>query len=101
MPAVNSASILHHVPIALGDRSYPIRIGTGLLDDVAVWSEAPSAAQALIVTNSTVGPLYAARLERAIWARHASVHLLTLPDGEQHKNWQTLNLVFDSLLQHG
>ena len=101
MPAVDSASILHHVPIALGDRSYPIRIGTGLLDDLAVWSEAPSAAQALIVTNSTVGPLYSARLERAIRARHASVHLLTLLDGEQHKNWQTLNLVFDALLQHG
>ena len=99
MPAVDSASILHHVPIALGDRSYPIRIGTGLLDDLAVWSEAPSAAQALIVTNSTVGPLYAARLERAIRARHASVHLLTLLDGEQHKNWQTLNLVFDALLE--
>ena len=39
--------------------------------------------------------------ERAIASRHAAVHEVVLPDGESHKNWQTLNLIFDALLQHG
>ncbi len=57
------------------------------------------AAQALIVTNTTVAPLYAAQLERAIAARHQTVHVVALPDGEEHKTWQSLNLIFDALLQ--
>jgi 3-dehydroquinate synthase len=57
------------------------------------------AAQALIVTNTTVAPLYAAQLERAIAPRHQTVHVVALPDGEEHKTWQSLNLIFDALLQ--
>ena len=53
------------VEIDLGERSYPILIGSSLLDDPATWSGLPKAASALIVTNETVGPLYAARLVRA------------------------------------
>ncbi|HMA07384.1 MAG TPA: 3-dehydroquinate synthase [Ramlibacter sp.] len=100
MPA-STASVLHEIPIDLGDRSYPITIGTGLLADPSTWTRVPGASQALIVTNTTVEPLYAARLERAIASRHAAVHKLVLPDGESYKNWQTLNLIFDALLQHG
>jgi 3-dehydroquinate synthase len=101
MPAAPTASLFHEVPIDLRDRSYPIRIGTGLLTDASTWERVPRASQGLIVTNTTVAPLYAARLERAIASRHAAVHRLELPDGESHKNWQTLNLIFDALLQHG
>ena len=70
MALAPTASVLHQVPIELGDRSYPINIGAGLLGDSATWSGVPMAAQALIVTNTTVAPLYAAQLERAIAARH-------------------------------
>ena len=101
MPAASTASVFHELPIDLGDRSYPITIGAGLLADASTWTRVPSASQALIVTNTTVEPLYAARLERAIASRHAAVHKVVLPDGEAHKNWQTLNLIFDALLQHG
>jgi 3-dehydroquinate synthase len=86
------------VTIALDERSYVIRIGAGLLDDPGTWSSAPASAQALIVSNPTVAPLYASRLRDAIAGRHKSVHVLQLPDGEAHKNWETLNLVFDALL---
>jgi 3-dehydroquinate synthase len=96
-----SASAFHQVLIDLGDRSYPISIGAGLLGDPAAWSDVPAASQALIVTNSTVGPLYSAQLAQAIAARHDKVNVVVLPDGEQHKNWQTLNLIFDALLRHG
>jgi 3-dehydroquinate synthase len=99
MASVPTASVLHQVPIELGDRSYPINIGAGLLGDSATWRGVPMAAQALIVSNTTVAPLYAAQLERAIAARHQTVHVVALPDGEEHKTWQSLNLIFDALLQ--
>jgi len=85
--------------IELGERSYPILIGSGLLDDAATWDGLPAAAQALIVTNTTVGPLYAARLQQGLQGRFGRVHLVQLPDGEQYKNWDALNHVFDTLLQ--
>jgi len=86
------------VPIALGDRSYEILIGQGLLDAADTWAGLPASADALIVTNTTVAPLYAARLAARLGALHRRVHTVTLPDGEAHKDWQTLNLVFDGLL---
>jgi 3-dehydroquinate synthase len=98
MPAAHTAR-LHQVDIDLGDRSYPIRIGGGLLQDPATWDAVPASAQAVIVTNVTVAPLYAGQLEQALRVRHKAVHVVELPDGEEHKNWQTLNLIFDGLLR--
>ena len=94
-------SIAAQVNIALGDRSYPIVIGSGLLGDAVVSQRARAGSQALIVTNTTVGALYAERLAQALGARHGAVRVLALPDGEQFKNWETLNLIFDALLAHG
>ena len=89
------------VRIDLGDRSYPIAIGSRLLDDAATWAQVPRAAAALIVTNTTVAPLYAQRLQAALAGRYAVIHTVVLPDGEAHKTWETLNLVFDALLSQG
>lgn len=89
------------VPIALGERSYDIVIGHGLLDDPSVYDGLPSAAAALIVSNGTVAPLYGDRLRRGLAGRYSVVHAVTLPDGEAHKNWETLNLIFDALLARG
>ncbi len=89
------------VEIELGDRSYSILIGGGLLQDPQALDGLPRAAQALIVTNTTVAPLYAKALRDALAGRHEQVHVLELPDGEVYKDWQTLNLVFDALLGHG
>ena len=89
------------VEIDLGERSYPILIGSSLLDDPATWSGLPKAASALIVTNETVGPLYAARLQQALSQQYPQIHLVTLPDGEAYKTWDSLNLIFDALLSRG
>jgi 3-dehydroquinate synthase len=89
------------VSIALDERSYPILIGQGLLDEPATWEGLPKAAAALIVTNDTVGPLYAARLQAALKGQYSQVHVVSLPDGEEHKTWTSLNRIFDALLQHG
>ena len=93
-----TATTTRRVPIALGDRSYDIHIGSGLLADPASWSGLPASADALIVTNTTVGPLYADALTAQLAQRHRRVLQLVLPDGEQHKTAAVLELIYDKLL---
>src|SRR5262249_23210449 len=81
------------VEIDLGDRSYPILIGEGLIERPETWAPvANPRATALIVTNTTVGPLYGDRLRAALAPHFAHVRTLALPDGEAFKDWQHLNL---------
>ncbi|MEY4711197.1 MAG: hypothetical protein RIS88_647 [Pseudomonadota bacterium] len=91
---------VEQVRIELGDRSYPILIAEDLISQMAGMS-LPKAQAALIVTNTTVGPLYAQALEAALQAHYAQVGMVALPDGEAHKTWATLNLIFDALLERG
>lgn len=86
------------VRIDLADRSYDILIGENLIGEAATYGQLPKAAAALIVTNTTVSPLYEAALRQALSAHYKSIHSIQLPDGEVYKDWLTLNLVFDSLL---
>jgi 3-dehydroquinate synthase len=58
----------------------------------------PKGSSALIVTNTTVAPLYAAAVQAALAPHFAQVHVLALPDGEAHKGWEALNQIFDLLL---
>lgn len=88
------------VRIDLGDRSYDIHIGHRLLDDPASLDGLPVSTSALIVSNVTVAPLYAARVKALLQAHHDHVHVVELPDGEAYKDWGSLNLVFDALLEH-
>ncbi len=92
---------LQRVPIDLGERSYAIAIGPGLLDDPRSWDGLPAAAAALIVTNTVVAPLYESRLRAALADRYKTVHTVVLPDGEDRKDWSTLNRIFDALLANG
>jgi len=86
------------VPIELGERSYDILIGAGLLGDAQAFHGLPKSAHALIVTNPTVGTLYAATLQATLSRHHTRVQVVELPDGEAHKDWSALNQVFDALL---
>ncbi len=87
------------VSIDLGDRSYDILIGEGLLEAADTFAGLPRASKALIVTNTTVGPLYTARLRQAIAPLYQQVLNVELPDGEQYKDWPALNQVFTRLLE--
>lgn len=100
LPPFDPSQVQSELLIDLGDRSYPIQIGTGLLDAEATWHNLPTAAQALIVSNTTVAPLYANRLQRALAGRFKCVHCVALPDGEAYKTWASLNQIFDALLAH-
>jgi 3-dehydroquinate synthase len=89
------------VSIALGERSYDIVIGAGLLRNAPAWSGLPSAQTALIVSNPTVAALYAAALQQVLSPLYPRVLMLELPDGEAHKDWASLNLIFERLLGEG
>ena len=93
-----NASSPEIVAIDLADRSYSIVIAPGILATIEIYLDLPAASAAVIVSNTTVAPLYASRLRQALLSRFAEVHVVVLPDGEQHKTWQTLNLIFDALL---
>src|SRR6185437_10607217 len=85
--------------VALGERSYPIHIGAGLLADPGLFAPHVAGRTAAIVTNATVAPLYQARLAASLERAGARPLAVELPDGEAFKTWETLQLVFDALLR--
>ena len=85
--------------VALGARSYPIHIGRGLLDGGSLVRPFLKTTRAHIVTNDVVGPIYLGRFREALEAVGVQAGATVLPDGEAHKNWTTLNLIFDDLLR--
>jgi 3-dehydroquinate synthase len=87
--------------VDLGIRSYPIHIGTDLIDQPALFSACEKATSIYIVTNTTVEPLYAERLTKALEKLGKPVRRIVLPDGESYKDWKNLQLIFDALLTHG
>ncbi|TGN38481.1 3-dehydroquinate synthase [Marinobacter confluentis] len=88
--------ITRELNVDLGDRSYPILIGQGLLGtaDLTPWVVG---SQVMIVTNDTVAPLYLESARACFPGKQ--VDTVVLPDGEKFKDWQTLNLIFDALLE--
>lgn len=89
---------MRSLEVSLAERSYPILIGLGLLDDASLLLPALKTKRAVIVTNEVVAPLYLARLSTALRAAGVEVAEVILPDGEVHKDWPTLNKIFDALL---
>ena len=91
---------MHTLTVDLGDRSYPIYIGTGLLDRAELYTPHIKGRQVLIVTNETVAPLYLQRVKTALQQTSGlQVDEVILPDGEAFKNLDTLNLIYDALLE--
>lgn len=82
--------------VDLGDRSYPIFIGEGLLSNSELVKPYVKGKQVLIVTNTTVAPLYLEACKQTF--ADFDVESVVLPDGEEYKNLETLNLVFDTLI---
>jgi 3-dehydroquinate synthase len=90
------------VRVELGARSYDILIGDGLLDLPAAWEGiAARDASALIVTNTTVAPLFGDRVARSMAPSFASVGVLALDDGEAYKVGPSVERIVDELLRRG
>ena len=81
-------------------RSYPIHIGHGILQHADLIAAHLPQKRVAIVSNTTVAPLYLEKLQTALNKLGIQSFPIILPDGEAHKNWQTLNLIFDALLQN-
>jgi 3-dehydroquinate synthase len=90
---------MHTLQVSLGERSYPIVIGSGLLGNTALLAEHILAKQVLIVTNEIVAPLYLETLQQSITAQ--DTHALVLPDGEEQKSLQTFSRIIDELMERG
>lgn len=85
--------------VALGERSYPIHIGSGLLQQAELFApHLPRRGKVAVVSNTTVAPLYLDTLSQTLAQLGLEVLPIILPDGEVYKNWETLNLIFDALL---
>lgn len=96
------------VRVELGERTYPILIGRGLIgrqDSFLPYLSGPSspvsrsAPVAAVVTDTTVGRYYLKPLAALLAANGVRVVEVILPNGEEHKHWQTLKLIYDALLQ--
>lgn len=85
--------------VALGERSYPIHIGPGLLARSELLAAVLPTPRVAIVSNTVVAPLYLEKLAAPLKAAGVGVTEIVLPDGEAYKNWETLNEIFDALLR--
>ncbi len=85
--------------VDLGERSYPIIIRDKLLQEPSAWHSYLSS-QVLVVTNETLAPMYGQSLQEDLRAAGLEqVELIALPDGEAYKTLETVNRIFDVLLE--
>lgn len=84
--------------VELGERSYPIFIGQGLLGQAELVKPYVTGTQVLIVSNTTVAPLYLEKAKQAF--SEYDVKTVILPDGEQYKNLDVLNQIFDVAIEN-
>jgi 3-dehydroquinate synthase len=97
-PATERAA-MKVVEVNLGDRTYPIYIGGGLLDQGELLRQHIPGSTALIVTNETIAPLYLDRCLQSVTANGVKAEVVILPDGEQHKTLEVLQKVWDKALE--
>ncbi|GEN25750.1 3-dehydroquinate synthase [Halomonas cupida] len=86
--------------VALGERSYPIHIGPGLIDDGEHLTAGLTGKQVMVVTNDTIAGHYLERLTAAL-PKDLDVRTLVLPDGEVHKTFANVERIWDALLEAG
>lgn len=89
---------MHTLNVELGQNAYPIFIGSGLLGQVERLLPFLKSRRVAIVSNTVVAPIYLAGLTASLQSHSVEVTPIVLPDGEAHKDWETLNLIFDALL---
>src|SRR5690348_6313936 len=87
---------MHTLTVQLGARSYPILIGSGLFGSSELLTQYLPQRDVLLVSNSVVAPLYAARVQRALSNRR--VVEAVLPDGERYKTLESASRLFDVLI---
>ena len=99
---MNAMNTMHQtLTVALDERSYPIHIGCGLLGRAELWRPHLNPKMgAVVITNTTVAPLYLDKVLATLAELGCPAFSVVLPDGEEYKSWETLNTVFDALLEN-
>ena len=90
---------MQRLDLDLGNDAYPILIGPDLLTQPELILPYIRSSQVAIVSNTTVAPLYMSKVAEPLRQAGKSVLEIVLPDGEEFKTWETLNLIFDALLR--
>lgn len=90
--------MIQTLSVSLGERTYPIHIGCGVLSRSDLLEPHFRQKKAVVVSNTTVAPLYLEQLCSTLSKAGISALPVILPDGECYKNWETLNLIFDAML---
>lgn len=90
-------NIRHHIEVKTGDAAYPIIIAAKGLQDAALIRRQIVSTQALIVTNETVAPLYLHLVQTAL--RDIQCDVVILKDGEQYKDQNSLNSIYEALIE--
>jgi 3-dehydroquinate synthase len=85
--------------VALGGRGYPIHVGHQLLDREDLLAPHLAGRRAAVVTNPVVAPLYLDRVGAALRRAGSEPMAIVVPDGEDHKDWTTLERIHDALLE--
>tara|TARA_B100000686_G_scaffold338354_1_gene410771 strand:- start:2974 stop:4074 length:1101 start_codon:yes stop_codon:yes gene_type:complete len=93
-------SILANISTDLGSYSYPIHVGSNILNKPSLILPYLSQNKIAIVTNTTVAPLYLHTLINDLKKNEINSIPIILPDGEEYKNWEILNHIFDALLEN-
>ena len=86
--------------VGLAERSYPIHIGSGLLSHIELLIPHIPRKRVIMVSNTTVAPLYLQGLSEKLDSKGVEVQSIILPDGEQYKTSDSLNTIYDALLKH-
>jgi 3-dehydroquinate synthase len=89
---------MREVTVALGERSYPIVVGQGLLSECEPLARLAAGRMVAIVTDVHVAALHARRVADALRGHASTLAEVVLPAGEAHKTWETVNRIFDALL---
>ena len=92
-------ALSHTLKVDLGERSYPIYIGTDLLTEAELLINHIRGNSALVVSNTTVAPLYLAKLQAVLTAHNIRHDCVILDDGEAHKTVANVEKIIDTLLQ--
>ena len=95
------SSIEDRLRIELAERSYDIIVGRNLIGRPEAFSALRAGRHAVVVTNATVDPLYGDALVGSLRQRFTNIERVVLADGEEHKDWSTLQHIFDALLGSG
>ncbi len=103
-PTIHTENLMRTITVEFSSssktRNYPIHIGNGILSQTELIASSLKQKRVAIVTNQTVAPLYLDKLRTSLDVNGVQSIPIILPDGETYKNWETLNQIFDALLQN-